>query len=61
MTVSLVALLYPAQENVFQARVCNIEKNIYMILKYLMDQSILSNEDLLEQKQIQKRIHSAII
>ena len=32
-----------------------------MILKYLMDQSIISKEDLLEQKQIQERIHSAII
>lgn len=47
MTVSWVALLYPAQENVFQARVYNIEKK-NMVLKYLMDQSIISNEDLLE-------------
>ena len=48
MTVSWVPSLYLAQENIFQAGVYNIEKKI--VLKYLMDQSIINNENILEQK-----------
>ena len=65
MTISWVASLYLAKENIFQAGVYNTEKkkkkNQKTALEYLMDQSIINNENISEQKQMQNRIHSEVI
>lgn len=46
------ASLYLAQENIFRAGVYGIEKNI--ILKDLMDQYIINNENILEPNKYKK-------
>lgn len=49
MTISRAASLYLAQENIFQAGVyCTGKKKTS--LKDLMDQSVINNENILEQK-----------
>lgn len=55
MTISWVASwapVYLAQENIFHAGVYSIEKNI--ILKDLMDQYIINNENILEPNKYKK-------